>query len=597
MEKTENSTFRDGTFTSIKNSLGSPSIIYNPESQLLNEMIKDNNTFHSKRSSISIHSFLDDSQDHDNNRISYTNPFNNNIVEELSEELSRRYILDSEDESATEAEENNNSKDVNELLLFKRGSIEKAPESTISEIDANSTQYTDNDYGTETLTETQSEYSVASSKDYKLENDPLKNRIWYLRKPPTLDEKYSHNINNRVDDDPSDSDNSSTMDDSTAAIMQLKLHHYVSTNNLKVKKDNSHIVKRRTTISYSRFKPKLNSTFDFTHDINDIPLFSNKEFKTEVKENYHNPDTIFEDYNTSLLLNMTGDASRKRRSQLNQKSRTFSQTFVNENSSTLSPPLSSTTSFKKMTSNNQSFSNINNNYKNKSQLNNNPSKFNNNINTIDNEDSINNENISKMDEANDNSNQLFKVLMMAKNRILSLGGKIKRTESVRSASSRRSSIRKYQHQKKLKRHTSNKRRNRYSSNYQKESSRKMSINSHYQSEDEMTNISSTTDANKSVISQSSVLKRKTSNSKYLKPINKKSSKILSRNSSLMSVSTKKSSIYSKNMFYQNDLSNNYSASNLSESSAGIELDQAKKYDEPLDLDVQNNSKNGKKGYI
>jgi hypothetical protein len=595
MEKTENNIAREGTFTSIKNSLGSPSVIYNPESQLLNEMIKDSNTFQSKRSSLSMNSFLDDSQDHDNNKISYTNPFSNNIAEELSAELSRRFILDSEDESATEE----NSKDVNELLLFKRKLNPKAPESTISENDALSSIYTDNEYGTETQTETQSEYSVNSSKDFKLENEPLKDRIWYYRKPPTSNEDYGHVANNKVNHDPSDSDDSSTMDDSTAAIMQLKLHHYVSTNNLKVKKDNNSIVKRRTTISYSRFKPNLNTNFDFNHDINDIPLFSNNEFKTEAKENYQITDTTFEDYNTSLLLNMTGDASRKRRSQLNHRSRTFSQAMVNEHSSTFSPPLSSN-SFKKITSNNNnsnnSFSNISNSNKKQPQLNN-PMGLNSVRPGHGGSSGKSENNIQNNIETAtvDNSNQLFKVLLMAKDHILSLGGKIKRTNSIRSTASKRSSIRKYQ--KNPKRHNT-RRRSRYSLKGHRKSSKQQNYHSnlHDQSEDEMTTISSTTDADKSINSITSPLRKKSSNSGYLKPyIGKKSSGILSRNSSLLSASTKRSSLYGKSKFYQNDHSINYSASNLSESSAGIDLDEAKKYDESFDLDVQNNSKNDKPG--
>jgi len=580
MEKTETNNVREGsTFASIKNSLGSPSIIYNPESQLLSEMIKDNSTLHSKRSSMS--SFLDDNQnqDHDINKIIYTNPFSNNIVEELSAELNRNFLLDSEDESNAEE----NSKDVNELLLFKRKSNQKAPDSTISEIDTQSSVYTDN----ENQTETQSEYSVTSSRDYKIDNEPLKDRIWYYRKPPMSNQNFSHDINNQIDDNQSYSDDSSTIDDSTAAIMQLKLHHYVSTNNLKVKKDNR-IVKRRTTISYSRFKPKLNTNFDFTHDINDIPLFSNKEFKTEAKENYHVADSAFDDFNTSVLLNRTGDASRKRRSQINQRSRTFSQAIVNENISTLSPPLSST-SFMKENVNNNSFSNISNSNKKQLHLNN-PMDSSHIIKT-ENIDTNNNEKESQMNETGDNSNQLFKVLMMAKDHILSLGGKIKRTDSIRSTASKRSSIRK--NQKKLKRH-STRRRNRNSlRNHKNNLSIPQNISLHEQSEDEMTTVSSTTDPDKSTVSHSSILKKKSSNPGYLKTISRKSSGPISRNSSLISSNTKRSSLYSKNRIYQNDLSINYSASNLSESSAGVEIDDTKKYDESFDLDVQNNSKNDK----
>jgi len=577
----ETNNVREGTFTSLKNSLGSPSNIYNPESQLLSEMLKDNSAFQSKRSSMS--SFVDDqNQDNDMNKISYTNPFSNNIVKELSAELNRNFLLDSEDESNNEG----NSKDVNELLLFKRKNNMKAPESTISDMDAQSSVYTDNDNDNdnENQTETQSVYSVTSSKDYRLDTEPLKDRIWYYRKPPTSNEKFTNDINNQMDDNQSYSDDSSTIDDSTAAIMQLKLHHYVSTNNLKVKKDNNPIVKRRTTISYSRFKPKLNSNFDFTHDINDIPLFSNKEFKTEAKKDYRIADTTLDDFNTSLLLNKTGDASRKRRSQLNQRSRTFSHAIGNENSSTITSPISST-SFIKESSNNNSFSNVSNNNKKQLHLNN-PMDSKQHQMKTGNIDSGNTEKESQIPEMTDNSNQIFKVLMMAKDHILSLGGKIKRAEST---TSRRSSIRK--HQKKLRHNSRIRNRNHLKNN--KKNVSIQSVGFHEQSDDEMTTVSSITDADKSTISHSSVLRKKPSSSGYLKAVNRKSSGPLSRNSSLLSISTRRSSLYNKNKFYQNDLSTNYSASNLSESSVGVEIDDIKKYDESFDLDVQNNTKNDK----
>ncbi|ORX84368.1 hypothetical protein BCR32DRAFT_291352 [Anaeromyces robustus] len=596
MEKTidEFSAVRDSTLANLKNSLGSPTNIYNPESQLLNEMIKNNNTFNSKKSYVSTNSFIIDdnysqNQEQDFNKSGFINPFRNN-VDEVPVDLSRQFLIDSEDESNTE----DISKTATELLVFKSKTNRKGLNSAAtSEVDINDTHssiYTD--------IETQSEYSIASSKDV-----PLKDRIWYYKNTPVVNEKFLNNKEQYDEDAQSFSDDSSTVDDSIAAIRQLKLHHYVSTNNLKVKKkDTSPILKRRTTISYAKYRPKMKNNFDFMHDINDIPLFSNNDFKTEAKENYHIADTSIDDFNTSLLLNRTGDASRKRRSQLNARNRSFSQSALNnDNSNIFSPTLTSAEYNRTFSNNSKIYSNNHNNINinddddgNNKKL----SKQNNNIlDSLKRQQTIKSENTSS-DKANnksisattdDNTNQLYKVLIMAKDHLLSLGGKIKRTDTIKSAASRRSSIRK--HQKKPRRHST--RRSQKSSIRSRRNSLIQNVNK-YLSEDELTTFSNTTDAETKSVLSPTLLKKKLSNQNQLKSLSKKSSgPVLSRNSSMLSISTRRSSLHSKNKFYQNDFSANYSASNLSESSVGIEMDDAKKYDESFELEVQNKSKNDK----
>jgi len=594
MDKNDKSTVYDSTIASIKNSFGSTantSKIYNPESQLLNEMIKDNITFNRRKSSVSISSFMaDEHTDNEHDEDIYNYPFIQKI-DELSSEFNKGFALDSEDD-----DKEDQKGIINELLLFKNNVNNKMSDNAHSEIGTQSSLFTDN--------ETQSEYSIDSAT--KFDTEPLKSRIWYYKKSPDMDHHSVH-----PNDDLqsfSDDDDSSLVDDSTAAIRQLKLHHYVSTNNLRVnKKDNGAIVKRRTTIAQSKYRPRINPSkaYDYTHDINDIPLFSNKEFKTEVKANYYITDTSIDDYNTSVLLNMTGDASRKRRSQIASQRNRFSQAVVNENTSTISPPLSPN-SFKKFSSNNNTnaFSNVNN--KKQPQLNT-PVDYasqlilkseniytNNDTNSTKPNTATNKTNVTaninnpNSDATNNNTNQLYKVLLMAKG-LFSLGGKIKRTDSIKSSASRRSSIRK--HQKKSKRHSI--RGHRYSV---RKNSLSQNISLHDLSEDEMTTVSSFTNENdtqKLNHKASSTLNKKASNSGQLKTVRKKSSGLShSRNSSLVSASTRRSSLYSKNKIYQNDISLNYSASNISDST-GIDLEENKKYEESFDLDLQNNSKNDK----
>jgi len=592
MDKNELSTVYDSPIANIKNSFGSTtntSKIYNPESQLLNEMIKDNGAYNRRKSSVSINSFItEEHTDNEHDEDLYNYPFIQRI-DELSSELNKGFALESEDDDDNEDQKGI----INELLLFKNNVNGKVGDGAHSD---NQSLLTDN--------ETQSEYSIASST--KFDTEPLKSRIWYYKKTPEIDHHSVH-----PNDDLhscSDDDDTSLVDGSTAAaIRQLKLHHYVSTNNLIVnKKDNGAIVKRRTTIAHSKFRPRINPSkaYDYTHDINDIPLFSNKEFKTEAKANYYLADSAIDDYNTSLLLNMTGDASRKRRSQIGTQRNRFSQTIVNENTSTITPPLSPN-SFKKFssTNNTNTFSNVNN--KKQPQLNT-PLDLsshliikseniyaNNDTNTTDEHTATNKTNATadinnpSSGATDNNTNQLYKVLLMAKG-LFSFGGKVKRTDSIKSTASRRSSIRK--HQKKSKRHSIRSRK--YSV---RRSSISQNISVHDLSEDEMTNVSTATNENdtqKLNHKSSSTLKKKSSNPGQLRTVRKKSSGLThSRNSSLVSASTRRSSLYSKNKIYQNDYLN-YSASNLSDST-GIDLDENKKYEESFDLDLQNNSKNDK----
>ncbi|OUM59212.1 hypothetical protein PIROE2DRAFT_69887 [Piromyces sp. E2] len=589
MDKNELGTVYDSPLPTIKNSFGSTvntNNIYNPESQLLNEMIKDNVSFNRRKSSVSMNSFMGDEHtdnEHDFNEDIYNYPFIQKI-DELSSELNRGFVLESEEEDNKEDQ--------------------KVGDSAHSELDTQSSLFTDN--------ETQSEYSIESST--KFDTEPLKSRIWYYKKTPELD-RHSVHPNDDLHSF-SDDDDSSLVDGSAAAIRQLKLHHYVSTNNLKVnKKDSGAIVKRRQTIAHTKFRPRINPSraFDYTHDINDIPLFSNKEFKTEAKANYYIADTSIDDYNTSLLLNIAGDASRKRRSQMASQRNRFSQAVVNENSSTITPPLSPN-SFKKFSSNataatttTNTFSNVNN--KKQPQLNtpldlsshlilkSENMYVNNDTSTIDSPTITDKTNVTANlqnptpDATNNNTNQLFKVLLMAKDHLFSLGGKIKRTDSIKSSASRRSSIRKYQ--KKSKRHSIRSRK--YSV---RKNSLSQNISLHDLSEDEMTTISNITQETPLHTlnhKTSHSLHKKTSNPSQLRTVRKRSSGLThSRNSSLVSASTRRSSIYSKTKIYQNDLSLNYSASNLSDST-GLEFNENKKYEESFDLDLQNNSKNDKPG--
>ncbi|ORX47327.1 hypothetical protein BCR36DRAFT_584839 [Piromyces finnis] len=593
MDKNEMGT---SPISNIRNSHGSTiaSNIYNPESQLLNEMIKDNNN--RKLSIVSINSLEgEDYTDHEherdisNNEEFYNYPFIQKI-DELTTEINKGFAFESEDDNEDQ------KAIINELLFFKKNTHSKIAESVQSEVDTQSSLFTDN--------ETQSEYSIDSAT--KFDTEPLKSRIWYYKKESNDDNHQAH-----PNDDMhsfSDEDESGVVDDSAAAIRQLKLHHYVSTNNLRVnKKDNNSIIKRRTTIASTKLRSRINpsKTFDYIRDINDIPLFSNKEFKTEAKANYYISDTTIDNYNTSMLLNMTGDASRKRRSQIaSQRARPFSQVIINENSSTITPPLSPN-SIKRFSSTNNinTFSNVNNI---KQHQLNSPMDLSTRLvlkpeniystsvdtNTSNPHTTTNETNVTAYinnptsDTTDNNTNQLYKVLLMAKDHLFSLGGKIKRTNSIKSFSSRRSSIRKYQ--KKSKRHSIRSR---------KRSSRNLTQNINLQdvSEDEITNISSMNNEIDTQKSYNQTLSKKPNNSNNKKTLRKRSSGLShSRNSSLISASTQRSSLYGKNKIYQNDFSLNYSASNVSDST-GLDLDENKKYEESFDLDLQNNSKNDKLG--
>jgi len=554
----EANNFHDNSFNGLRNSVGtSTTNIYNPESQLLDGMI-NNNMFKRKKSSVSNNSYLMDLNHSQELDLSDDN------LDEISFGYNKDLLSESDDNSENEG-------NINELLLMKKNS-NKAPESVASELDAQSSIYTD--------TETQSEYSIESSR---LDPETLNNHIWYYKQTPNSDDKL--NQNNGDDQNYSD-DDSSSVAENTAAIRQLKLHRYVSTNNLSVgKKDNS-MLKRRTTIATSNYlnNNRLNNKRDITHGINenDIMLFSNKEFNTEVKENYFITDPSQDDFRTSMLLSKTGDASRKRRSEMSSnRNRTYSNHIVNENYSTIAPPLSSY-SFKKLTSSNTKTNIANINSSKQPQLNS-PMEVDHSTNLIHKSENINSNinngnntqtNTTKLsDTNNENSNQFYSIFMMAKDLFTFGKGKVKRTNTIKSTSSR-SSIRKSQKKPSIsRRRVSVKRKNTYN----------QTTNFHDFSEDDMTSMDTNKYYHRS--SSSVALKNKSSNGNQT---NNRKSNNISRNSSFLSASTRRSS-YGKNKFYQNDFLN-YSASNLSDST-GLELDNARKMEESFDLDVHHHNKN------
>jgi len=534
-------TFHDSSFNGLRNSVGTN--IINPESQLLNGMMKDNNMFKRKKSSVSNNSYLMDLNHSQELDLSDDN------LDEISYGYNRDLLSESDDNSEYE-------RNINEFLLLKKN-FNKAPE---SELDAQSSIYTD--------TETQSEYSIES----RVDPETLNKQIWYYKQ--NSDDKL--NQNNENVQDYSD-DESSTIAENNAAIEKLKLHHYVSTNNLTINKKDNSMLKRRTTIATANHlnNNKLNNKRDFMHGINenDIPLFN-------TEDNYFIMNPSQDDFHTSMLLSKTGDASRKRRSEMSTNRNRSNSQFINENYSTIAPPLSSN-SIKKFTSSKAKTNIANTNSSKQPQLNSpmevdHSTHINHNLNSNKNNSNNTQANTTISNVNDENSNQIYNFIMMAKDLFTFGKGKVKRTNTIKSTSSR-SSIRKNQKKPSISRHRlSAKRKNTYN----------QTINFPDLSEDDMASMDTYKSYHRS--SSSVALKNKSSNVNQMKNANRKSNNI-SRNSSLLSASTRRSS-YGRNKVYQNDAYINYSASNLSDST-GLEIDDAKKFEESFDLNINNHNKN------